>query len=282
MPRYIQPKQRSEHRIAAIALYRALLSRCSSSPLPAEDRTSLRNVVRNKFRRNRKIQSTYQLGLVFHAGYETLSHLDASIAGNSASIDALRSLIPSLPQGIKRTFSLPPKPAPQPARNEFTCLPQDRAVLNVRPHANVSGPRHVPILASANGIPFLRLGKPQSPALSRVLRQKLQSRTKRFHEKTLLSNYWSPIARQEDAWDDILETNCGVADDIDTGVRWIDQVDLACRNESKWYEMALAQDRAVARKMAEIVEEETKLAKQEGQRIQKGRRKKPMQERWLV
>lgn len=30
----------------------------------------MRNAIRNKFRKNRKIQSPYQLGLVFRAGYE--------------------------------------------------------------------------------------------------------------------------------------------------------------------------------------------------------------------
>jgi hypothetical protein len=54
----------------AIALYRALLSRCSASPLPAEDRTSLQHAIRNKFKQNRKIQSSRQLDILFRAGYE--------------------------------------------------------------------------------------------------------------------------------------------------------------------------------------------------------------------
>lgn len=55
---------------SAIALYRALLSGCSSAALPDDDRTSLRNAIQNKFRQNRKIQSPYQLGLSFKLGYE--------------------------------------------------------------------------------------------------------------------------------------------------------------------------------------------------------------------
>lgn len=54
----------------AIALYRALLSGCSSAALPDDDRTALRNAIRNKFRQNRKLQSPYQLGLSFQLGYE--------------------------------------------------------------------------------------------------------------------------------------------------------------------------------------------------------------------
>lgn len=86
MPRFLQPKKSTEHRVAgpliaytrasltdsfpAIALYRALLSGCSSATLSDNDRTSLRNAIRNKFRQNRKIQSPYQLGLSFKLGYE--------------------------------------------------------------------------------------------------------------------------------------------------------------------------------------------------------------------
>ncbi len=55
---------------SAIALYRALLTGCSSAALPDDDRTSLSNAIRNKFRQNRKLQSPYQLGLSFKLGYE--------------------------------------------------------------------------------------------------------------------------------------------------------------------------------------------------------------------
>jgi hypothetical protein len=87
MPQFLQPNKSTQHRVAgtlfevalritktnssaAIALYRALLSRCSSAPLPNDDRVSLRNAVRNKFRRSRNLQSPYLLGLSFKAGYE--------------------------------------------------------------------------------------------------------------------------------------------------------------------------------------------------------------------
>ena len=88
MPRFLQPKNSTQHRVAgpsikriflkisrltvgsAIALYRALLSGCSSVALPDNERTSLRNAIQNKFRQNRKLQSPYQLGLSFKLGYE--------------------------------------------------------------------------------------------------------------------------------------------------------------------------------------------------------------------
>lgn len=155
-------------------------------------------------------------------------------------------------------------------------------MLNVRPHAKVSGPRHVPVLASANGIPFLRFGKPQPPALSRILRQRLDRRNERFDSKIILSNYWAPIAQHEDEWDAIVQGKGNMKDTTNAKVQWIDAVDHACRLDSKAYEMALARDRAHTEKMIQIVDAETKLAKEEGQVIRRGRKTRPIRSRWLV
>jgi hypothetical protein len=99
MPRFLTPKKSTEHRVAgasplhthpfhaltlspAIALYRALLSGCTSAALPDDDRTALRNAIRNKFRQNRKLQSAYQLGLSFKLGYEVPYHTPHSSSQN--------------------------------------------------------------------------------------------------------------------------------------------------------------------------------------------------------
>ncbi|CAI6246790.1 unnamed protein product [Periconia digitata] len=288
MPRYIPPKQLTEHRTAAIALYRALLSRCTSAPLSAEDRSSLRNAICKKFRRSRKLQSSHQLGLVFQAGYKTLSYLDASTSGNTASTNALRSIISNLPSGITRTRSFIPSPSSSssltatPSKNALACLPSKQSTLDVRPYAKVSGPRHVPILASANGIPFLRLGKPQSPVLSRTIRYKLKSRIERFDSKVVLSNYWFPIASQEDVWDTLLEEHCELKDETNTSITWVGAIEQAIRQETMIYEADLADDRALRQKMMGIVDAETKLAEQEGQIVTRGRKSRPIQARWLM
>ncbi|KAF1951487.1 hypothetical protein CC80DRAFT_207945 [Byssothecium circinans] len=282
MPRYLPPKNSTQHRVAAIALYRALLSRCPSAPLPVDDRTALRNAIRNKFRRNRKIQSSYQLRYVFRAGYEVLQHLDAAETGDITSISSLNSLISTLPQGLKRTPPLPPPlPTPDPSKKRLVeCLPLDRAVLNVRPYAKVSGPRHVPILASANGVPFLRLKKPQPPALSRILRQKLQTRIDNFDSRILFANYWLPLGRYEDDWDDILKRECGVG--REGHMRWADPINEALRESNTAYDKILANDKCITRKMLKIVDEETKLAELEGQKVVRGRKGKPIKSRWLT
>jgi hypothetical protein len=217
----------------------------------------------------------------------------------------LNAPISNLPPGLKRSPPVPEPPAepqpPSPVKHPLAVLPPERAVLNVRPHAKTSGPRHVPILASANGIPFLRLTKPQPPALSRVLRQKLNRRIERFHRRVLLTNYWLPIGQEEDKWDDILRKECGFNDDYerdigrqpghhghDNGgvpqrsVKWTDIIRQAIKENEATYAEDLKTDRVIAKKMLDIVDEETRLAKLEGQTVVRGRKRRPIKSRWLT
>ncbi|EUC50174.1 hypothetical protein COCMIDRAFT_82785 [Bipolaris oryzae ATCC 44560] len=276
MPRFLEPKKSTQHRVAAIALYRALLLRCSSAPLPDDDRVSLRNAVRNKFRRNRKIQSPYQLGLSFKAGYETLDHLDASTAGDAASTSILTRMVAQLPRALIRA---PPvrrteDESSKEPKERLACLPPEKAVLNVRPYAKTSGPRHVPIMSSANGIPFLRLTKPQPPALSRVLRQRLQRKIQLFDTKVLLSNWWLPMCQQEDEWDTLINAQLETRED---GVKWTDAIRQSERGNQEAHAKEMRKDREITKKMQNIVDLETKMALEEGQTIVRGGRRRPIQ-----
>ncbi|KAI4641542.1 hypothetical protein J4E93_007639 [Alternaria ventricosa] len=276
MPRFLQPKRSTQHRVAAIALYRALLSRCSSAPLPDDDRVSLFNAIRNKFRRNRKIQSPYQLGLSFKAGYETLDHLDASAIGNTASASTLTQLISQLPRGLTRA---PPirryekTTPPDPPKERLACLPPERAVLNVRPYAKTSGPRRVPILASANGVPFLRLTKPQPPALSRVIQQRLRRKNELFDTRVLLENWWLPICQQEDVWDVLITAQSREREDT---VKWQTAVRDSLRANQEAHQADIRNDIVMTKKMQRIVDMETELALKEGQTIVRGRKRHPL------
>ncbi|OAG12840.1 uncharacterized protein CC84DRAFT_1135894 [Paraphaeosphaeria sporulosa] len=290
MPGFLQPKLYIQHRVAAIALYRALLSRCSSAnALQNEERTLLHNAIRNKFRQNRKLQSSRQLGLVFKAGYEVLSHLDASQTLNSKSVDALKTLIPSLPRRIVRSSSRRRHTKPQldpSAKDHGAVLPPEKALLNVRPYAKTNGPRHVPILASANGIPFLRIKKPQPPVLSRVIRQALQRRIDNFHDRILFLNYWIPLSNHEDEWDAILKRECGF---VEKDTRkygtfdplWVYQVNIAEQANRAAHEKDIKKATETATRMTELIDKETELAIQEGQKIVRGRKTKPIRDRWL-
>lgn len=146
-------------------------------------------------------------------------------------------------------------------------------MLNARPYARISGARKVPILASANGIPFLRLTKPQPAALSRVLRQKLARRNLRFHDKIELGNYWLPLAKQEDEWDALLTEQLMQKED---NIEWAKAVSDAERQLGAQHAEWMANDKEITRKMQRIVDIETELALKEGQAIVRGRRKAPI------
>ncbi|KAJ4338437.1 hypothetical protein N0V87_003980 [Didymella glomerata] len=278
MPRFLQPKKSTEHRAAAIALYRALLSGCSSAALPDDDRTSLRNAIQNKFRQNRKLQSPYQLGLSFKLGYEAVHKLDVCTANDAASVSTVSQLIATLPRGLTNApparRPLPTTPPSHPSgKHPLDILPPERAVLNNRPYAQVSGQRQVPRIASANGVPFLRLTKPQPAALSRVLRQKLDRRIERFHRRVELQNYWLPLAQQEDEWDEFLLPQLKKRED---GSKWADAMHEAERLNGAEYEAELTADAALVRRMQRVVDVETEMVLKEGREVITGRKKAPI------
>lgn len=207
-------------------------------------------------------------------GIQALDYLDASSIGDTTSATSLIDVISTLPRGLTRPPRLrPPRPPPSPPKERLACLPPEKAVLNVRPYANVSGPRHVPILASANGVPFLRLTKPQPPALSRMLRQKLERRITNFHKKVELMHYWMPMGKQEDEWDALVNLQLKQRED---DVKWVDAIQLADRENQEAYERDMANDKAIVKKMQSIVDAEMELALKEGRTIVRGRKKKPI------
>jgi hypothetical protein len=160
-------------------------------------------------------------------------------------------------------------------------------LLNVRPYAKTTGPRHVPILASANGIPFLRITKPQPPALSRVLRQTLQRRIDNFHAKTLFQNYWVPLSRHEDEWDAILERECDFVDkdskeNGSRGPLWELEMIKQEKVNRVVYDKDIKTSTEIAARMTELIDKETELAIQEGRKIVRGRKAKPIRDRWLT
>lgn len=197
---------------------------------------------------------------------------------DSASVSTLSRIIATLPRGLTnappahRSSSTSPPPHPS-GKHPLDILPPERAVLNNRPYAQVIGQRQVPRIASANGVPFLRLTKPQPAALSRVLRQKLDRRIERFHRRVELQNYWLPLAQQEDEWDELVLPQLRRRED---GTKWADAMHEAERQNGTEYEAELAADAALIRKMQHIVDAETKMVLKEGREVITGRKKAPI------
>jgi hypothetical protein len=225
-----------------------------------------------------RYECTLNASFAFADNVQTVDKLDASTANDSASTNALSQLIATLPRGLTHApptrRPLPPPSPPHPSgKHPLDALPPGRSVLNNRPYAQVTGQRQIPRIASANGVPFLRLTKPQPAALSRVLRQKLDRRIERFHRRVELQNYWMPLAEQEDQWDELVLPQLRRREDQ---IKWADAMHEAERLNGAEYETELAMDAALVRKMQHIVDAETELVLKEGREVVRGRKKAPI------
>jgi hypothetical protein len=104
MPLRRAPHQSGVHRIAAIALYRALLTQCAAIPLAQPRLDEIRNIIRNRFRAQRHTVSSRHLHVYFDAGYEALDHLDAARAGIHESTAYIDALVETAPFWMKRSL----------------------------------------------------------------------------------------------------------------------------------------------------------------------------------
>jgi hypothetical protein len=148
-------------------------------------------------------------------------------------------------------------------------------VLDVRPlpREKLTGRRQIPILAHATGVPFLRFKKPQSPFLSRVLRNKLEQKHRLFQSIKQLDGDQLKLAAWEDGWDECvrqqLERDGGDSEawakreaSEESGA-WTNEV--ADAREDVWGRIVqwTVNAKAKAQKMMEIVNKEKELRRQE-------------------
>lgn len=101
MPTFVVPHRSGAHRLAALALYRALLTQCKRTPIPAIHGEELYNLVKNRFREFRHVTSHRQLKHMFEAGYEATDYLDAATAGHHDAKDYILSLLSRAPRNAK-------------------------------------------------------------------------------------------------------------------------------------------------------------------------------------
>jgi len=134
-----------------------------------------------------------------------------------------------------------------------------------RPYESLSGRRHVPILVNANRVPMLRFKKPQSPFLSRIIRDQVKTRESRI----LVSNELAaalPVAQAEDTWDRILVESFGLHQDKGEE-SWRFAIEQAQHELYENQDAAIKKRKAIAERMHKIVEEEKVLAEAEKLRL---------------
>ncbi|CAK3953622.1 Hypothetical predicted protein [Lecanosticta acicola] len=284
MPSPLAPHKSGVHRVAAIALFRALLQQCRAVKLPDQTKDDLQNVIRNRFKSQRHVTSHRQLKINFAAGYEAIDHLDAAVAGNEESQGYLISLLATAPESAKRT---PRNKAWEKKERDDKRKERMRAAREERernkldlfsrplPLEKLSGQRRkVPVLFGANHIPVLRLKKPQPQNLSAFLLSRINQRQRR-HDRRLELIEALKIAKQENYWDMHVYNICGVESrrssiETDDGPaksagepRWTDTIVEGLIEVNDALDREKDKNRVMAEKMQRVVDRETKLARKE-------------------
>ncbi|KAI9846106.1 MAG: hypothetical protein M1837_004362 [Sclerophora amabilis] len=206
MTRFLLPKRSGIHRVACFALYRALLSQCPHLPIPTDQQRGVINTIKKFFRRNSRFGSHKVIASALTAGYEAEQLLRASASGDSASTSRILTLVSAIAPAKTPKPVKPPKTShspPSPKCRYSGPFPGATSVLS-RPHLIVSGRRHVPKLVNAGSFPMLRFKKPQSLFLSRVLREKIRQKAKRWGAVNKLEEEGLAMAEMEDDWEGFL------------------------------------------------------------------------------
>ncbi|PQE12616.1 dna repair protein [Rutstroemia sp. NJR-2017a BBW] len=136
-------------------------------------------------------------------GYEAEQLLRTAGDGDSSSRSKIYELLKHRLDIANASRQIPRSPKPEIRYPE--AIPGAPKLLNVRPLPleKLSGRRHVPIFASTSCNNFLRIQKPQSPYLSRVLRDKYQQRQTRQAAREKIAEL-RVLAAQENQWEYIV------------------------------------------------------------------------------
>ncbi|ODH42085.1 hypothetical protein ACO22_01238 [Paracoccidioides brasiliensis] len=281
MPPFLLPKSSGVHRLACLSLYHALLSQSSRLRLINIQPAQIQTLIKSNFHKYKHLQSPSQIVNSLKAGYEALDLLHSCNQGNTDSIDRLGRIIQrtiDLKKEIhksrevqaanhrpenRNTHALRKRAEGRARRRPEALRPHpDTEPILSRPRLHINGPRHVPVLVDARGIPFLRIKKPQSPNLSRTIRSKLDARWKKILRQQKLEDDFY-LAQQEDAWDRMLgqQDEAGWTSIVS---EYLDYTIRAIQHEDR-------KSKELVRKMWEIVLKERELAEKEREEIRRQR-----------
>lgn len=216
------------------ALYRALLRQIPHISLPG-DLTSrsdwinpITHLIQHGFRRNKDDTSPRLVTSALQSGYRFLALLngaqDTSSASHAEVISFLRERQKAFPPPRAPQVAAPPKPRPPPLLTRVSApgqRPVYKATVRPLPLSQLSGgTRKVPVFEDAQGVPTLRLGKPESHPHANFIKNKAMRRQLRI---TALQSLWEERRRdasEEDAWEAAVQALA-----VDEGVELSDQDD---------------------------------------------------------
>ncbi|KAI9775640.1 MAG: hypothetical protein M1839_000965 [Geoglossum umbratile] len=261
------------HRVACLALFRAILAQCNRVPLTPDQKESLRIFTRKQFRKNLKLDSHRCASAALEIGYEAESILRASADGNLAETSRILKLLEELPPRRRPPIgaAAAAKPGGAALHKPGSPYPGATPVLS-RPYRKISGRRHIPkLVILPTGIPFLRFKKPQSPFLSRVLRTKINWRQKLVDRRNRLAEE-EVLASGEDLWDRLLREQHCVGRGRDANPAWAEWYAKCIGLTAMAEKNSWSRDRELAGRMQKIVDRERELAEKEKRERKRAKR----------
>ena len=228
MPKIFVPHKSGAHRLACTSLYRALLKQCddlsattasAGLDLPS---SALQDLVRYRFRRDRKLKSPTHIRDALTHAHARLSILHEVNVGSRSALTQLLKILKTTVEEAESTAAetelqqerqLPPKITAKALHNQRQSSkalhqpPPDAVGLAGHPlplSALKSESRIVPQLINAQkNIPFLRYGK-QSVYMSRIIRQRMEWKELAYSQLKSLEVKYN-LGLSEDEWDKAIQ-----------------------------------------------------------------------------
>ncbi|KAL6404610.1 hypothetical protein AUP68_11432 [Ilyonectria robusta] len=212
--------ENSRHRIAAIALYRALLKTGKKIAIPQNLQPSgpvhpIVHLIRKRVRKNKSYTSLRLLYAAMAAGYKFLTMFTKAQNPNSSEytmiIDHLRK---RAEEAALSRSKLPPRKKHKAWEKSPPLLtkiskpnepPKYISTVRPRPKSTFNGERKVPVFTgTSEGLPFLRTQKPQPRLLSKSIDKKQQVLLGKIYNIVDIDEKHMPAAEQEDNWDKLM------------------------------------------------------------------------------
>ncbi|KAK7414591.1 hypothetical protein QQX98_006528 [Neonectria punicea] len=207
----------SRHRVAAIALYRALIKTSRDIALPKDLQPSgpvhpIVHLIRKRVGKNKTYTSLRLVYAAMTAGYKFLTMFtkaqDPSTPEYTMLVEHLRKRADEA--ALSRSKLPPQKPRRSWSRNPplLTRIshpdapPKYISTVRPRPKSEFNGERKVPVFgATAEGLPYLRVQKPQPRLLSMTIHKKQMVFVGKGRKLEEVDEVRMPAAEQEDNWE---------------------------------------------------------------------------------
>ncbi|KAI1057038.1 hypothetical protein LB507_002133 [Fusarium sp. FIESC RH6] len=283
------PARNSQHRVAVLALYRALLRAGSSVPLPEHLHPKGRkhpteNILRERFKKNKPLTSLRLVYDSMTAGYKFLAILTKGqskstrehteivrhLKNRNKTADLSRAIIPSNRNTpLSKERRNPPLLTKVSAPNQ---VPEYKPTVRPLPKTAFVGERKVPVFGdTAEHLSFIRIKKPQPPPLSRSIGDKTALLRQCIAATKTVDDRLAHEATSEDLWDGIMDRMLdGKGDTV--GERQenpLESFRFSTTLSKAWWELKLTKinEDWIARSAAlsKLLGEERALAKEEKQ-----------------